>query len=550
MSQPAPLPLPPPPAADAAGAARVLALANALRLEGRLDDALVLFEHVLALDPASGEAMRGTVTTLGAGGRTLEALHRLMAFKAMGPDIGSLLSLIRGQSLPAVAKFNAHVAAGQLHEAEQYAAALAALIPKGEPMLSAALSCNQALGRAEEAARYARALLDLDPAHPAALAALPSPDIQALVRLRDLHDASSAILCRTLTPEGAAEVEGLLAQARALTVNALDGTEVADWERHYRFLMDGVDLDAVQAATPAAPPRPPLEFATSAGKPMKGWPQAIARADKLDAKAVFFAAADETYVDLYARWYALSILNHCDVDCLVVIQVIGGAGRLAEIAGKVGVADERLIFAADGFDAGAVITRCYAAPPKGEASRPLAHFQSARFLTLGALVDAFQRPVFVSDIDLLLQRGVVDLLDRCAGADLALNENAGSPHAGSRITANLLLANPTANAAVFLDFLRDYLQRMLERPRVTRWVDQLGLLMARHHLDLHGDQPKVAYFDTSSDINNVMYPSYQEHPFRFLSLFHGFDTSSLEANPKVLGAASRPQRRKKRPASG
>jgi hypothetical protein len=32
-----------------------------------------------------------------------------------------------------------------------------------------------------------------------------------------------------------------------------------------------------------------------------------------------------------------------------------------------------------------------------------------------------------------------------------------------------------------------------------------------------------------------MYPSYQEHPFRFLSLYHGFDTSSLEHNPKVLG---------------
>jgi hypothetical protein len=25
------------------------------------------------------------------------------------------------------------------------------------------------------------------------------------------------------------------------------------------------------------------------------------------------------------------------------------------------------------------------------------------------------------------------------------------------------------------------------------------------------------------------------HPFRFLSLYHGFDTSSLENNPHVLG---------------
>ena len=78
---------------------------------------------------------------------------------------------------------------------------------------------------------------------------------------------------------------------------------------------------------------------------------------------------------------------------------------------------------------------------------------------------------------------------------------------------------------------------------MTRWVDQLGLLMARHHLDLRGREPQIAYFDTHSDINNVMYPAYQEgHPFRFLSLFHGFDTSSLEASPRVLGAA-KPRKR-------
>jgi len=55
---------------------------------------------------------------------------------------------------------------------------------------------------------------------------------------------------------------------------------------------------------------------------------------------------------------------------------------------------------------------------------------------------------------------------------------------------------------------------------------------------------QIGYFDTSSDINNVMYPSYQEHPFRFLSLYHGFDTSSLERHPNVLGKTS--TRRKKR----
>jgi hypothetical protein len=143
--------------------------------------------------------------------------------------------------------------------------------------------------------------------------------------------------------------------------------------------------------------------------------------------------------------------------------------------------------------------------------------------------------VFVSDIDLILQRGVADLLDRCKGADVVFNENTGNTNAGSRLTANLLLINPTDNAALFLRFLKAYLERALGGAEVSRWIDQFALLMARHHLSRRGKAPRIDYFDTASDINNVMYRSYQEHPFRFLSLYHGFDTSSLESNPQVLG---------------
>jgi hypothetical protein len=147
--------------------------------------------------------------------------------------------------------------------------------------------------------------------------------------------------------------------------------------------------------------------------------------------------------------------------------------------------------------------------------------------------------MFVSDIDLLLQRGVADLLAQHADRDLVLNENLVSKAAASHITANLLLLHPTANTAVFLRFLRAYLERALARPEVTRWVDQLGLVLAWHHLTLRCPDARIGYFDTKSDINNVIYPSYREHPFRFLSLYHGFDTSSLENNPQVLGGGAR-----------
>ena len=146
-------------------------------------------------------------------------------------------------------------------------------------------------------------------------------------------------------------------------------------------------------------------------------------------------------------------------------------------------------------------------PPKGLIERPVAHYQCVRFLRLEALLDNLGTPVFVSDIDLLLQRGVKDLLKRCVSADVVFNENHVSMNAGSRLTANLMLVRPTDNARVFLRFLSNLLRERLSGPEVTRWIDQLGLLMARHHLMMRGQDAKIEYFDTDTDINNVMYKS-------------------------------------------
>jgi len=539
--------------------ARLAALARGLSGEGRHDDALVLFEHLLTLAPGDPDLRLGEVRALAGKGETLAALQRLGALKVASADPEALLDEIRAQSLPAVERFNAHLAAGELDLAEKYAAALADLIPQGPPMLAAAFACNRALGRTEPALRYARALLALEPGHAEArgylaehgeqaqdveaeivrrmLAALsPKSDLHPLIRLRDLHDVASLILCRPLTPTGLGQLQTLLAAARALEVTTDPGSEWEGWAKHYRLLIDAVDLAAVQGPTPVPGPEGEIAFQASTGEAMD-WAAVRAHADALGAEAVFFAAADEAYVELYARWYALSVLKYGDVPRLVVIHVIGGLDRLAEIVAKVGISDPRVVFAGDRFDAAAALTTaCYDAPPKGLIAKPVAHYQSVRFIRLGALLGHLERPVFVSDIDLILQRGVKDLLERTATADVVFNENEASWNAGSRLTANLLQVNPTANAQRLLAFLRTYLERALAGAEVTRWIDQMALILGRHHLTMRGEAAQIAYFDTTSDINNVMYPSYQENPFRFLSLFHGFDTSSLEGEAKVLGS--------------
>ena len=529
-------------------------LGRRLAAEGRFADAGAIFGHLASADPRDLEARRSLVAALSAQGRTLEALTQLQAARDLQSDAEVLLADIRDISGPAIAKYNAHLEAGEFAEAEPYAAALAALAPMSGAMLSAALACNQALGRAGAVERYARALLQVEPGNVVARVALsatapepeaeiaarmaaalsPQADQHALLRLRDLHDVASLILCRPLTPASEAQLETILGAARALSVETEPGSEWEAWHKHYRLLLTAIDMAAVRAPTAAAIPEPELVVVGADGAPLEQGALRAA-ADRLDAQVVFFAAADEAYVDLYARWYALSVLKYCDVACLIVIHVIGGADRLGEIAARVGVSDPRLVFAGDRFDAGAVTTRVYDAPPKGLIAKPVAHFQSVRFLRLAALLETLQRPVFVSDIDLLLQRGVADLLDRAAAEDVMFNENEASWNAGSRLTANLMLVNPTANAGTFLRFLRSYLDAALAGAEVTRWIDQVSLILGWHHLARHGKAPRIGYFDTASDINNVMYPSYQAHPFRFLSLFHGFDTSSLEGDARVAG---------------
>lgn len=539
--------------AGPATAEPMLRLGKALEREGRLDDALLIFRHLTELTPQASAPRQALVEALGARGETLEALVQLKALKSVTSDLAGLLPIIQAQSAPAIEEFNRHLQANQLEAAERYAAALVELIPSSPPMIQAAMACNRGLGRTDRAKSYARMLLALEPEHAGAKEILasgqaqpavddvrqrlartlgPLNDDHPLLRLRDIHDLSSYILCHPLTPEGEEQVRALLAAAQELKVEVEPGSDWAGWEKHFRVLLNAIDLDLVKQAAPRGG-EPELAYADASGRPLD---VAQVKAKARGAGVAFFVAADEAYVDLYARWYVLSLIKYCDVPFVVMVHVIGGAKRLANVAAKVGIDDSRLVFAGDDFDAGAVTTQAFDSPPKGMAAKPIAHFQSVRFQRLGGLLDLLELPVFVSDIDLLLQRGVADLLDSTASADVVLNENLGNYNAGSRLTANLLLVRPTPAARTMMDFLRAYLERSLAKPEVTRWIDQVALILARHHLAYRSPEAKLAYFDTTSDINNVMYTTYQAHPFRFLSLYHGFDTTSLENDPRVLGS--------------
>jgi tetratricopeptide (TPR) repeat protein len=536
-------------------------LARSLDSEGRAKQALLLFEHLAAIRPRDEAILLALVKLLGAQGRTLQAIEKLAELKTVSTDADVLLGEIKTQMTPAIERFNAHLAAGELGQAEHYASALASLAPRNVALMDAVFSCNLALGRKEKATAYAAALLALNSSHAGARALLSGnseaatrPEIESeqepaqavvsevhpLLRLRDAHDAISAILCQPLTAQGIAQIEKHLQASRELVIDVPAGSEWEGWVKHYRLALEAIDIAAVQRPTPKQTTDAGMKLMSSSGVALK-WQDLQAKAARLRAKTMFFAAADRAYIDLYAKWYIKSVLKHADVPCLIVLHVIGGAKELPEVAKSIGIKDKRLIYSGDLFDAAAVTTQCYDTPPKGRIVKPVAHLQSVRFTRLNMFLQKLKLPVFVSDIDLLLQRGMKDLLERSSGADIVLNENSLSANAGSRLTANLLLLNPTENAGRFLRFLKSYLEDFLGRGEVTRWIDQFGLMLARHHLLKHGKTPRIEYFDTAKDINNVMYPSYQENPFRFLSLYHGFDMASLEANLNL--ATEQPKRR-------
>jgi FkbM family methyltransferase len=519
-------------------------LARSLAAEGKFSQALMLLEHVASLAPDDIETLQLLARTAGASGQALKAIEKLSALRSAATDPNDYADDFRALVPLAIERLNAHLAAGALSEAEPYAAALAALLPGSVEILNTALRTSLALGRNEKAAAYLEALRRLEARQTTtgAIEDSASAEPHPLIRLRDLHDLVSAILCDELDADKIKQAEQLLEAARHLDVPVPPGSELGAWLKHYRLAMDAIDLPAFSGPTPEPPQEPDLAFATSRGETLD-WSKVRATAKRLGAKVLFFAAADRKYIDLYARWYVGSILAHCDVPHMIVLHVIGGRGSLREIAHSLAIDDDRLILTGDDFDAASVTTKCYDTPPKGLIEIPVAHFQSVRFLVLGSLLRQLNLPVFVSDIDLILQRGVSDLLERSAGADIVLNQNTHSTSAGSRFTANLLLANPTENALLFQRFLQSYLERALRKPDVSRWIDQFGLMMAKHHLVLQAKTARIAYFDTATDINNVMYRSYEKNPFRFLSLYHGFDMTSLEALSKKSGAISRPRRR-------
>jgi tetratricopeptide (TPR) repeat protein len=156
--------------ADQIGALQLLAAS--LHQEGRTSDALLLLEHLASIQPGNSETLQQLIRVLGEEGQTLKAIRTLAALKQVCANDEDLLAEIRTQMPAALERFNEHIRAGDVEEAEKYVSALARLVPRNVALLDAAMACNLSLGRQQIVKKYACDLLTLDSTHEAARTAL------------------------------------------------------------------------------------------------------------------------------------------------------------------------------------------------------------------------------------------------------------------------------------------------------------------------------------------------------------------------------------------
>jgi hypothetical protein len=341
----------------------------------------------------------------------------------------------------------------------------------------------------------------------------------------NIYELVNVMMCQTLTAEDFDNIERAQTVLHAIPRPNADTDRGEAWTRFYQTMVGGIHIPALRRP-PKPIPRPIPRLYSASGDAIT-FADVQARALRVQAEAIFLVAGDEGYVQRYARVYIRSVLANADLSCMVLVHVIGGERRMAKIAGQIGETDDRLIFSGDDFDPGQIGSLVYDAPSQPQTTKPIGHYQSIRFHHAGMLLYGLKIPVFMTDIDCMLERGVRDLLIDHADKDMVLNENRAVIQFASRLTANLLLLFPTEAARRYMMFMSNYLDIALQPSELPKFIDQIAMLVGRHFIQRTYPDVKIAYFDVNSDINNCVYTKYVEHPFRFLSLYQKFDLTSL-----------------------
>ena len=397
------------------------------------------------------------------------------------------------------------------------AEAAKSLINTYDEHVKAAFTHNVALGNWEQADKYVNRLLGKNPYNIDALKARtmfwyhfrgnseevekfvaqaniqPKNMLESYTYLENCCNALGRIIFSDLDDRKIMWAKQLIRDARAFDISVLaeTGEHVIRYNKILKDFFDTFDFDFILTALSKPDPWPIIAFATSNGTSTT-LSEVCATAERLNSELVFLVSADELYINRYAHSYVTSTLNTYN-NCLIVICVVGGIERLNIVAANIGITDDRLIFFGDYFD-----------PTVAGSHHPRVYYQTARFRWVGYLLEHLPLPIMTTDIDMVVNRDIQNLLDRFAEYDVVINEEVGSVQIQSRIIANLLLFNQTDEAKYFARALRSYIDTALCDNRILGLIlDQIAMVVVRQHTQRFS-KIRLGRFGPF-DINNIMF---------------------------------------------
>ena len=347
------------------------------------------------------------------------------------------------------------------------------------------------------------------------------------LRLENIDLALGRIFAGPLDPSRIALAKELVEAVPRIPMSSESFTDYGmTFDRFYRLSIGAIDIDTVLGPPLQPLAEPQLSFVSSTGEAMtlNDLGEAV---KKLKAEVAFFTQASEEYFGRFARTYIDTMLKSSDISCMVFVCVSGPKSRLLQHVRSLDLNDPRVIFCSDDFPVEFDISELYFNDEVKP--RPIAgpYYASIGLLSLHVLLPALSIPIFLSGVDTVLQRGVRDLLERCSGKDIVLNLMSTNFTMESRVVNSLVLVYPTVSAMTAAGFLSNYLGSALRKPRQPGFFDQLALLMTSHHLNKNGLGEGIGYFE-EYDMNNAMFTrdNVKNHrnylaKFRFVNIFSG-----------------------------
>ncbi|NGZ29538.1 MAG: hypothetical protein G8345_21945 [Magnetococcales bacterium] len=523
----------------------LLEMAKLLEQQGRAAEMIPLVNQVRRAPSLQTDALRLSTRAQASTGQVEEALQGLLHYKQQQE---SLLREIMHGIFGQVASLQSEcLANGQVTRAVHITRMVSQLLPEVDfsQQLAALTALEfETLQQLLEAAKTGHQY-DQEMQLRLMLFRHPARDkwSQAM-QLDNIYYALSLLFYDTMDAGKMALAREMIAYTQSLspTVDTTDYFKI--FERFYQLLIGCINLDVI-FGPPLPASWPPLPFFSCRGEAVTT-AQVQERIQNENIEVIFLTSASQLFASRFTGVYLSAIRQSCDCNYLAIISVSTSENGFFEVIDQAALQDERVLFYRDDYD-----------PLPGDYlsfspnnTQPLTlmghYYASVGLLLLGNILHHLQRPVFVTGIDTVLNQGVGDLLTHFKDHDVVFNVMPERSSMASQLINSLLLFNPTENAMILAAFFKHFFGPILFQKEQPAYIDQLILVLAKHHL-LHCDpEAKLGYF-SQQDINNLMFNTDNIEKtmhllklYRFVNIFSSGNEDKELAPEEVLAMLKSP----------